>query len=73
MEKTFEKVKSNLAEHLLRVDLEKLSVMELTGYAGMVIQLNPLYEKKEDYTAKIAEAFSLSNGFRSPSAPLKEV
>lgn len=47
MEKMFEKVKSNLAEHLLKIDLGKLSMMELTSYATMVVQLNPLYEKKK--------------------------
>lgn len=76
MKSTFEKVKSNLAEHLLKIDLEKLSMMELTSYASMVAQLNPLYEEKEDYVSKMVEILSRSSGFCAapiPSAPLKEV
>lgn len=76
MKNAFEKVKSNLAEHLLRIDLEKLSMMELSSYASMVAQLDLLYQEKENVAAKMAEIFVKSSGCFAPpvpSAPLKEV
>lgn len=76
MEKAFEKVKRNLAEHLLKIDLEKLSMMDLNGYVNMVVMLDPVYQEKEDMAAKLAEIFARSSGIcvpPVPSAPIKEV
>lgn len=76
MEKAFEKVKHNLAEHLLKIDFEKMSMMDLSEYVTMVVMLDPVYQEKEDMAAKLAEIFAGSSGIcvpPVPSAPMKEV
>ena len=75
MSKDFEEVKNRLAEHLMRIDLDKLSMMDLSSYVGMVCQLNPLYDKKPDYYEKMSEWLKLNMciGQKAPAIPLKEV
>ena len=76
MNKNFEEVKDRLAEHLLRIDLDKLSMTDLSSYVGIVCQLDPLYGKKpDDYYEKIGEWLKLNMclGQPAPAVPLKEV
>lgn len=75
MNKDFEEVKDRLAEHLLRIDLDKLPMMDLLSYVGIVCQLNPLYDKKPDYYEKMSEWMKLNMciGQKAQAAPLKEV
>ena len=74
MEKTFETAKDRLVEHLLRVDLEKLSMMDLSAYAGMLVQLSPLCNEEPDYHQRMADLLKAGClGMKSPSVPLKEV
>ena len=75
MNKDFEDVKRQLAKHLLRVDLDKLSMQDLSTYAEMVSKLNAIFEEKPDYLSK---AYALMNsgiygGYKAPSVTLKEV
>lgn len=75
MNKDFEEVKERLTEHLLRIDLDKLPITDLSSYVWMVCKLNPLYDKKPDYYEKMGELLKLNmcSGQKSPAVPLKEV
>lgn len=74
MKKTFEMAKDRLMEHLVRVDLEKLSMMELSTYAGMIAQLGSLYNDDPDYDQKLTNLLKAGFcGLKAPSVPLKEV
>ena len=55
MNNDFEIVKDQVAKHLLRIDLDKLSMQELSVYSEIVTKLNPLYEDKPDYFATMSK------------------
>lgn len=74
MKKTFEMAKDRLMEHLVRVDLEKLSMIDLSAYASMLVQLRPLCDEEPDYYQRMADLLKAGCcGMKSPSVPLKEV
>lgn len=74
MKKTFEMAKDRLMEHLVRVDLEKLSMIDLSAYASMLVQLHPLCNEEPDYHQRMADLLKAGCfGMKSPSVPLKEV
>lgn len=74
MKKTFEMAKDRLMEHLLRIDLEKLSMIDLSAYASMLVQLRPLCNEEPNYYQRIADLLKEGCfGMKSPSVPLKEV
>lgn len=74
MNKDFEIVKDQLAKHLLRIDLDKLSMRELSDYSEIVAKLNPLYEEKTDYFATMSKLMNAGICGQKPApVPTKEV
>lgn len=74
MNKNFEKAKDELAQHLLRIDLDKLSISDLSAYSAMICQLNMIYAEKQDYFSRAYELMNsgICAGQKAKSAPLKE-
>ena len=74
MNNDFEIVKDQLAKHLLRIDLDKLSMQELSVYSEIVTKLNPLYAEKPDYFATMSKLMNAGICGQKPApAPTKEV
>lgn len=66
MKDTYYAAAKKLIDHLLSVDLSKLTPHELDGYANRLLQLKELYDPKPDYMERMTEImgrYSAGAGF----------
>ena len=62
---TINDVKSKLIDYLMSVDLAGLTMMDLSGYTGIVCQVNGM--DKEDYMATLAKI--VASGYKFGDKP----
>lgn len=60
MKDTYYAAAKKLIDHLLSVDLSKLTPQELDGYANTFLRLKELYDPKPDYMERMTEIMSKS-------------
>ena len=65
---TINDVKSKLIDYLMSIDLAGLTMMDLSGYTGIVCQVNGM--DKEDYMTTLAKV--MASGYKFGDKPEKK-